>query len=73
MLREIVRKPEARMFFSFVVGVGIAVLMFHRPQQEVDMSALPVSEVKMMINRIDGKCYKYRIEDASCPATRFSL
>lgn len=73
MLREIVRKPEARMFFSFVVGVGIAVLMFHRPQREVDVSALPVSEVKTMINRIDGKCYKYRVEDASCPATRFSL
>jgi hypothetical protein len=73
MIREILQKSESRLFFSFVVGLGIAVLMFHRPQQEVDVSALPVEELRNMVARIDGKCYRYRIEDASCPAARISL
>jgi hypothetical protein len=62
----------ARWFFSFVLGVGLAVLMFHRPQVEMDVSAIPVAELKKMITRVDGKCYRYRIEDASCPKLRTS-
>ena len=70
---DILKKQEARWFFSFVLGVGLAVLMFHRPQFEVDVSAIPVRELKKIITRVDGKCYRYRIEDASCPELRTSL
>jgi len=70
---EVLKKPEARWFFSFVLGVGLAVLMFHRPQHEMDVSAIPVQELKKIITRVDGKCYRYRIEDASCPELRTSL
>jgi hypothetical protein len=73
MLREILARPEANILFSFVIGLGLAVLMFHRPQHEMDVSAIPVAELKKMITRVDGKCYRYRIEDASCPELRTSL
>jgi hypothetical protein len=72
-LAQILKKPEANYFFSFVVGLGLAVLMFHRPQTEVEVSAIPPSEIRDMVTRVDGKCYRFRVEDASCPAARVSL
>jgi hypothetical protein len=72
MISEILRKPEANMFFSFVIGVGIAVLMFHRPQAEISECAHTTEDLRTMVTRIDGKCFRYRIEDASCPAAGVS-
>jgi hypothetical protein len=72
-LAQVLKKPEANYFFSFVVGLGLAVLMFHRPQTEVEVSAIPPSEIRDMVTRVDGKCYRFRVEDASCPAARVSL
>jgi hypothetical protein len=72
MLREILAKPEANMLFSFVIGLGLAVLMFHRPQVEVEESLHEPDKLRTMITRVDGKCYRYRIEDASCPSVRVS-
>jgi hypothetical protein len=69
----VLKKPEANFFFSFVVGLGLAVLMFHRPQTEVEVSAIPPAKLKEMVSRVDGKCYRFRVEDASCPAARVSL
>jgi len=73
MLREILRRREAQIFISFVLGVGIAVLMFRRPRYQVDISALLPAEIKDRVFNIDGKCYKFRIQDASCPSARVSL
>ena len=73
MISEILRKPEANMFFSFVIGVGIAVLMFHRPQTEISECVHSAEDLKTMVTRVDGKCFRYRIEDASCPAAGVSL
>jgi hypothetical protein len=73
MISEILRKPEASMFFSFVVGLGISILMFHRPQSEILESAHTTDDLRATVTRIDGKCYRYRIEDASCPAAGVSL
>jgi hypothetical protein len=72
MLREILAKPEANIFFSFVIGLGLAVLMFHRPQIEVQESMHEPDKLRTMITNVDGKCYRYRIEDASCPDLRVS-
>jgi hypothetical protein len=69
----VLKKPEANFFFSFVVGLGLAVLMFHRPQTEVEVSAISPAKLKDMVSRVDGKCYRFRVEDASCPAARVSL
>jgi hypothetical protein len=72
-LSQVLKKPEANYFFSFVIGLGIAVLMFHRPQSEVEISAIAPARIREMVTRVDGKCYRFRVEDASCPAPGVSL
>jgi hypothetical protein len=57
---------RAAPFFSFLIGLGISVLIFHRKFTSVRTPALPLKEIVEKTVRIDGKCYKYRVEDASC-------
>jgi hypothetical protein len=57
---------RASAFFSFVIGLGISVLIFHRNYDSYRTLALPLDEVKTKTNKVDGKCYTYRVEDASC-------
>lgn len=57
---------RAGAFFSFLIGLGISVLIFHRDFLSVKVPALPLKEMVDKEVRVDGKCYKYRVEDASC-------
>jgi hypothetical protein len=57
---------RAGAFFSFLIGLGISVLIFHRDFLSVKIPALPLNEMVDKEVRVDGKCYKYRVEDASC-------
>jgi hypothetical protein len=63
---------RAAPFFSFVIGLGISVLLFHRNYDSLRALALPLSEFEGKISKADGKCYRYRVEDASCeiPSTQ---
>lgn len=65
---DVIRKPEANMFFSFVIGVGLSVLLFHRVRKEFVTSAIEVDQLVKSISKIDGKCYRFRIADASEPS-----
>ena len=53
-------------FFSFVIGLGISVLLFHRDYVSIKIPALPLQDMVGKIVKVDGKCYKYRVEDATC-------
>lgn len=53
-------------FFSFLIGFGIAVLLFHRPFVIEPVLAVPLEELPRTVSKQDGKCYRYRVEDASC-------
>lgn len=53
-------------FFSFLIGFGIAVLFFHRPFVVETILAVPPDQLSKTVVRHDGKCYRYRVEDASC-------
>lgn len=57
---------RASPFFSFVIGLGIAAILFHRNYDSVRTLAIPLPETLNKIVRVDGKCYRYRVEDASC-------
>ena len=52
---------RAKPFFSFIIGLGLAALLFHR-----DILALPLEDIRTKTNRVNGKCYRYRVEDAAC-------
>ena len=53
-------------FFSFLIGLGIAVLLFHRPFVVENVLAVPLEDLGKAVAKHDGKCYRYRVEDASC-------
>lgn len=57
---------RASPFFSFIIGLGISVLLFHRNYSTIRTLAMPLSDITEKIVKADGKCYKYRVEDASC-------
>ena len=53
-------------FFSFLIGFGIAVLFLHRPYVVESVLAVPPDQLENTVSKHDGKCYRYRVEDASC-------
>jgi hypothetical protein len=53
-------------FFSFIIGLGLAVLLFHRNYGVMKTLAIPISDATTKIVKVDGKCYRYRVEDAEC-------
>jgi hypothetical protein len=53
-------------FFSFLIGLGISALLFHRNYSSIKTPALPLRDMVGKIVKTDGKCYRYRVEDASC-------
>jgi len=57
---------KASGFFSFLIGLGISVLLFHRKYISIKTPALPLRDMVDKVVRVDGKCFKYRVEDASC-------
>ena len=68
-IADVVKNPRANVFFSFVIGLGLAVLLFHRNRSEYVVPAVPLDQLVKSINKVNGKCYRYRITDASEPST----
>jgi hypothetical protein len=66
MITEILNNPRSEVFFSFLIGLGVVVMLFHRPVHSVRSLALEPSNFENRNVKADGKCYKYRVEDASC-------
>lgn len=64
---EITRSLErGAPFFSFLIGFGLSVLLFHRAYATMKSLSVSLSEVENTISKLDGKCYRYRVEDATC-------
>ena len=57
---------RASPFFSFIIGLGVSALLFHRAYGVKRTLALPVDELQDKVVKVDGKCYRYRVEDATC-------
>lgn len=56
-------------FFSFIIGLGIAAILFHRQFDTVRTLGLPLKDTMDKVVKVDGKCYRYRVEDATCENT----
>lgn len=69
MIKEIIERRDTSLLFSFVIGLGLAVLLFHRSRKEYIVSAVDVDTLHNTIANKDGKCYRYRVVDASEPST----
>jgi hypothetical protein len=60
---------RASPFFSFVIGLGIAAILFHRKYESVLTLAVPVKDATERVVKADGKCFRYRVEDATCESS----
>jgi hypothetical protein len=57
---------ETLPLLSFIVGLGVAILLFHKPFQSKSALSLPVHEIEGKVIKIDGKCFQYHAEDSQC-------
>lgn len=57
---------ETLPLLSFIVGLGIAILLFHKPFQSRAALSLPVHEIEGKVVKVDGKCFEYHAEDSRC-------
>ena len=57
---------ETLPLLSFIIGLGIAIMLFHKPFQRQDTLALPISDIQGKTVRVKEKCYKYSAEDTQC-------
>ena len=57
---------ETLPLLSFIVGLGVAILLFHKPFQNRATLALPVDKVEGTIVEVNNTCYQYHAEDAQC-------
>jgi hypothetical protein len=65
MIEKILRNKNSQNMFAFLIGFGIIVLLFHRPIPTKHILAIDPSELDKEV-RVDGKCFKYRVEDSKC-------
>jgi hypothetical protein len=66
MIRILEALHRGAPFFSFIIGLGIAAVLFHREYSTVRTLGLPLKDTLDKVVRSDGKCYRYRVEDANC-------
>jgi hypothetical protein len=66
MLDKTLKNPDVIGLFSFIIGFGLMVIMFHKPIPLGRTLAISPSEFEGREVKADGKCYNYRVEDASC-------
>jgi hypothetical protein len=65
-ISKVLNRPASGMFFSFIVGLGVVVLLLHRPIQKRLQLSVPVSEVEGKVVKVNGKCFEYHAEDVHC-------
>lgn len=57
---------ETLPLLSFIIGFGVAIMLFHKPFQMKPTLAVPLGEVTNKKVRFDNKCYVYTAEDTQC-------
>lgn len=66
MIEKILRNKQSQKIFAFLIGFGLIVILFHRPIPVEHKLALDPSQFEGKEVKFNGKCYKYRVEDATC-------
>ena len=69
MIRIAEAIERASPFFSFIIGLGVAAILFHRNYETIRTLGVPLTDATEKVVKVDGKCYRYRVEDANCENT----
>jgi hypothetical protein len=67
---KMLHDKKAAAFFSFIVGLGLAVLLFHKPFGYQQSLSVPVADIEGKTVRVQGRCYSYTSEDVKCPSSK---
>lgn len=65
---KLLHNEKSAGFLSFLIGMGIVVLFFHKPYDSYQFLTMPVASVEGKIVRHGEKCYTYVAEDCLCPS-----
>lgn len=65
---KLLHDKKGSAFLSFLIGMGIVVLFFHKPYISGQYLNIPVAEIERKIVRHGDKCYTYMAEDCLCPS-----
>ena len=65
-ITKLIRNERSVPIFSFLIGMGIIVLLFHKPYARYQALTVPVSKVEKQPIKVGGKCYAYKSEDVKC-------
>lgn len=57
---------ETLPLLSFIIGMGVAILLFHKPFESQSTLALPISDIEGKTVRVNNKCFQYHAEDSQC-------
>lgn len=63
---KIVHSKQTIPFISFIIGMGMTVLLFHKPYVHKKYLEIPVSKIEGKVVKHDDKCYIYRSQDVKC-------
>lgn len=65
-ITKIIRNTNSSKLLSFLVGMGIIVLLFHKPLELQKTLALSVADIEGRVVSNGNKCYSYVAEDCAC-------
>jgi hypothetical protein len=68
---KILHNERSMVFISFLIGMGLVIMMFHKPFLTRKTLALPIFDIVKRTVSIDEKCYQYSAEDATCDLPSF--
>jgi len=66
-IKNLLQNERSTPVFSFLIGLGIVVLFFHKPFMTYQELSIPVSKVEGKTIRVGEKCYSYSAKDSLCP------
>ena len=66
-ITKLIRNERSVPIFSFLIGMGLVVLLFHKPYATYQSLNIPVSKIEGKTIRVGEKCYSYMAKDSLCP------
>jgi len=63
---QLFKNEKTTPFFSFLIGLGVSVMLFHKPIHTRLALALPVSDIESETIKIGERCFRYVAEDSQC-------
>ncbi len=63
---KIIDGKQTMPFISFLIGIGVTVLLFHKPFTSKKYLGLPIAKIEGKVVKHGDKCYTYKSEDVKC-------